>query len=139
MIPNYKKIIEEVFKEVQSLLIFYPIKEKANFDNYLNNAKDFSYEVKNNTIFKANSFNISITYASLLIEKGLPDWAIRIISCLTEIGNLHFICSAFGLILDNREINVYYMNQLSYECTNYCKFNDYKNWNKWSTKNVVTI
>jgi hypothetical protein len=55
---------------------------------------------------------------------------VKIISCLTETKNLHFVCSAFNLILDNREREIYYMNYLGYELISYSKFGDYKNWKK---------
>jgi predicted transglutaminase-like cysteine proteinase len=129
-IPNYKKIVEGVFKDVQNLLIFYPIQGPFTFNSYLKKIKDFSNEVKNDIVFKADSLDISITYANLLFERGVPDWSIKIISCLTETKKLHFICSAFNLILDNREREIYYMNYLGYELISYSKFGDYKNWKK---------
>lgn len=129
-IPNYKKIIEGVFSDVQNLLIFFPIQKPFTFNNYLENIKDFSNEVKNNIVFKADSLDISITYAILLVERGIPCWAVKIISCLTETKNLHFICSAFNLILDNREREIYYIKYIGYECISYSEFDDYKNWKK---------
>jgi hypothetical protein len=134
IIPNYKKLAEGVFSDVQELLIFYPIQGPFTFGNYLKKIRDFSNEVKNNIIFKADSLDIAITYASLLFERGTPDWAIKIISCLTETKKLHFICSSFNLILDNREREIYYIQHIGYECTNYSEFGDYRNWKKWLDK-----